>query len=317
MGPERLTHHTMALGRIMTSADPGDVLPAKDMFAPRVGGPTVLRMVLGAQMRKLRQASGISPEAAGYAIRASASKISRLERGRVSCRQRDIADLLTLYGVHDEEERTVLLRFARETSTPGWWHRYCDVLPSWFESYVALEEAASRIRTYEIQFVPGLLQTESYARTVIQRGNPEATAEEIDQRVALRMTRQAILRRPGAPQYWAVAHEETLRRPLGSRQLMRGQIEHLMEVTQLPNVKLRIVPSRAACTAGEGGPFMILRFSEPELPDIVYLEHLTGAIYLDKRSDLDRYLAAMDRLLLEASPLAATTGILLDIHQDI
>lgn len=301
----------------MSSADPGGKLPVKDMFTPHAGGPTVLRMVLGAQMRKLRQASAISPEAAGYAIRASGSKISRLERGRAPCRQRDIADLLTLYGVHDEQERAALLQLTREASTPGWWHLYSDVLPGWFESYVGLEEAASRIRTYEIQFVPGLLQTESYARTLIQRGNLESAGQEIDQRVALRMRRQVILSRPGAPQYWAIVHEEALRRPFGSRQLMQSQIEHLMEVTQLPNVTLRIMPSRAESTAGEGCPFTILRFSEPELPDVVYLEHLTSAIYLDKRSDLDRYLAAMDRLLLEAGPFAATAGILRDIRRDI
>jgi hypothetical protein len=286
------------------------------MFGPHSGGPTVLRMLLGTQMRKLRQARGISPEAAGYAIRASASKISRLERGRGPCKERDIADLLTFYGVHGEEERAALLRLAAESNTPGWWHHYTDILPGWLESYVALEEAASRIRTYEIQFVPGLLQTEDYARTLITRGNPKATAQEIDRRVALRMARQAILSRPGAPQYWAVVHEETLWRPFGSRQLMRSQIEHLLAATQLPNVTLRVVPSRAETVAGEGGPFTILRFSEPELPDVVYLEHLTSAIYLDKHSDLDHYLAAMDRLLLQAVPLAATTGILKDISRN-
>lgn len=317
MRPETKAHYVMALGGMMISADPGGSLPVDDMFAPRAGGPTVLRMMLGAQLRKLREASDISPDAAGYAIRASGSKIRRLERGRVSSRQRDIDDLLTLYGVHDEEERAALLQLAREASTTGWWHLYSDVLPSWFESYVGLEQAASRIRAYEIQFVPGLLQTESYARTLIRRGNPEATDQEIDQRVAVRMTRQVILSRTGAPQYWAIVHEETLRRPLGGRQLMHGQIEHLMEVTQLPNVTLRVVPSRAESTAGEGSPFTILRFAEPELPDVVYLEHLTSAIYLDKRSDLDLYLAVMDRLLLEAVPIPATAGILRDIRRDI
>jgi hypothetical protein len=291
--------------------------PVKNMFAAKAGGPTVLRMVLGAQMRGLRRAGGFSLEAAGLVIRASGSKMSRMERGRVSCAQRDIADLLTLYGIHGEQERAVMLQLAREANTPGWWHRYSDVLPSWFESYVGLEEAASRIRIYEIQFVPGLLQTESYARTVIQRGNQEAADKEIDERVALRMTRQAILVQPEAPQYWAVVHEGTLRRPLGSRQLMRGQIEHLMEMTQLPHVTLRIVPSSKESTAGEGGPFTILRFSELDLPDVVYLEHLTSAIYLDKRDDLERYLAVMDRLLLEAGSLAATEGILRDIRRDI
>jgi transcriptional regulator with XRE-family HTH domain len=312
-----LAHYLMAPGRIMTSADPGNDLPVKDMFASQAGGPTVLRMVLGAQMRRLRRARGISLEAAGLVIHASGSKVSRLERGRVPCGQRDIADLLALYGIHGEQERAAMLQLAREANTPGWWHCYSSILPSWFESYVGLEEAASRIRTYEIQFVPGLLQTESYACTVIQRGNPEAAGQEIDERVALRMTRQAILVQPNAPQYWAVVHEGTLRRPLGSRQLMRGQIEHLMEMTRLPHVTLRVVPSAKEGMTGEDGPFTILRFSEPDLPDVVYLEHLTSAIYLDKRSDLERYLAVMDRLLLEAGPVAVTAEILKDICGDV
>jgi Domain of unknown function (DUF5753)/Helix-turn-helix domain len=302
----------------MISADPADGTPIRNMSAPYAGGPTVLRMVLGAQMRKLRQASDIPVETAAHTIRASASKISRLERGRVSCKERDIVDLLTLYGVHDEQERGVFLELAREAATPGWWHHYADALPSWLESYVGLEEAASRIRTYEIQFVPGLLQTESYARAVMRRGHPGSAAQEIDWQIAVRMRRQAILSRPtAAPQYWAVVHEEALRRPLGSRQLMRSQIEHLMEVTQLPNVTIRVVSARPESMVGEGSPFTILRFSEPELPDVVYLEHLTSAIYLDKRSDLDCYLAAMNRLLLEAGPLVSTMTTLSAIHSDI
>jgi uncharacterized protein DUF5753/helix-turn-helix protein len=298
-------------------ADLGNDLPVKDIFASQAGGPTVLRMVLGSQMRRLRQVSGISLEAAGLVIHASGSKISRLERGRIPCEQRDIADLLTLYGIHGEQERAAMLQLAREANTPGWWHCYSSVLPSWFESYVGLEEAASHIRTYEIQFVPGLLQTECYARTVIKQGNPEAADQEIDERVALRLTRQAILVQPEAPQYWAVVHEGTLRHSLGSRRLMRGQIKHLMEMTQLPHVTLRVVPSAKKSMVGEGGPFTILRFSEPDLPDVVYLEHLTSAIYLDKRGDLERYLAVMDRLLLEAGSPAATAEILMDIRRHI
>jgi hypothetical protein len=310
----------------MSSADLGDGPPVKDMddgllvkdmFASQAGGPAVLRMVLGAQMRRFRLASDISLDAAGHVIHSSGSKISRMERGRMPCEQRDIADLLTLYGIHGEQEQAAMLRLAREANTPAWWHSYSNVLPDWFESYVGLEEAASRIRTYELQFVPGLLQTESYAHTVIQRGNPEATDQEIDKRVTLRMMRQAILAQPEAPQYWAVMHEGTLRRPLVSRQLMRDQIERLMEMTQLPHVTLRIIYSSQESMAGEGGPFTILRFSEPDLPDVVYLEHLTSAVYLDKRGDLERYLAAMDRLILEAGSSATTVEILRSIRRDI
>lgn len=303
----------------MTCADPdpGTDPPVQDMFSAQAGGPTVLRMVLGAQMRRLRQASGLSLEAAGLMIRVSRSKMSRIERGRASFTQADIADLLTLYGIHGEQERAAMLQLALEATTPGWWHRYSDILPKWLESYVGLEEAAARIRTYEIQFVPGLLQTESYARCVIKRGRPDADEKEIDERVDLRMMRQAILAQPEAPQYWAVVHEGTLRRPVAPSKLMRAQIEHLMEMIDLPHVTLGVLPSTAESTAGEGGPFTILRFSEPELPDVVYIEHLTSALYLEKRSDLERYLAVMDRLLLDAGSPANTYRILKEIYRDV
>lgn len=299
----------------MIGRDPAD-LP-RDQSAMPAGGTTVMRMVLGAQLRRLRQDCEISPDDAGYAIRASGSKISRLERGRVSCRERDVADLLTLYGVDGEQERAAMLRLAREAGTPGWWQRYSEVLPGWFESYVGLEEAASRIRSYETHFIPGLLQTECYARALMTRGNPEAKEEAIEQRVDLRMRRQSILSRAEPPQYWVVVHEEALRGPFGASKLMRDQVEHLITVSKLSNVTIRVVPSRADILVSEGGPFTILRFTEPELPDIVYLEHLTSAIYLDKRSDVDGYLAVMDRLLLEAGSLPTTEAILMDIRGDI
>lgn len=270
----------------------------------------MLRMLLGSGLRKLREAHGITREAASDAIRASLSKISRLERGRVAFKERDVADLLTLYGVHDEQKRRALLHLAREANTPGWWHRYSDILPGWFEVYVGLEEAASSIRTYEIQFVPGLLQTRDYAYAVTTRGHPEATAEDIDRRVAVRMTRQRILTRLTPPQLWAVVDEQALRRPVGGVGVMRRQIEHLMEITRLPNIRLRVMPARSEGITGEGGPFTILRFTEPELPDVVYVEHLTSAIYLDRRSDVDCYQAVMDTLLLEADPPASTAKTL-------
>ena len=162
-------------------------------------GPTALRIALGSQLRRLREAHGITCEAAGRVIRASASKISRVEHGRVSMKQRDLADLLTLYGVTGEAERADVLRLAREAARPGWWHQYGEILPGWFEFYIGLESAASRIRTYEMQFVPGLLQTPEYARAVIRGGHPAAPADEIARRVSLRMKRQQILSRPDGP----------------------------------------------------------------------------------------------------------------------
>ena len=297
----------------MTAAQPSRQPSIKRYLEHPRGGPTVLRIVLGTQLRKLREARGISREDAGESIRASHAKISRLELGRVGYKDRDVADLLTLYGVLDENERADFLTLARQASTPGWWHRYGDVLPSWFETLIGLEEAASVIRTYEVQFVPGLLQTEDYARAVTRLGHPRASAVEIERRVALRMARQQLLTAPEAPRVWAVMDEAALRRALGGTEVMRAQLEHLIETAALPNVTLQIAPFSVGGLAAAGGPVTILRFQEPDLPDIVYLEQLTSALYLDKADDVDNYLAVMDRLCAEAEPPGRTARFLREI----
>jgi transcriptional regulator with XRE-family HTH domain len=283
---------------------------ASSMFARPRGGPTVLRILLGAELRRLREARNISREDAGYAIRASDSKISRMELGRVGFKERDVTDLLSLYGVVDEQERAALTSLARQANTPGWWHSYSDVLPPWFEVYVGLEEAASRIRAYEVQFVPGLLQTEEYARAVTLLGYADAPQHEVDRRVGLRLTRQKLLVGEEAPHLWVVVDEAALRRPLGGRQVMRAQLDYLIEATSRPNVTVQVVPFQRGGHAAAGGPFSILRFAEPDLPDIVYLEQLTSALYLERREDVDRYLAVMERLCLDAEPTSSTTKIL-------
>jgi transcriptional regulator with XRE-family HTH domain len=281
------------------------------------GGPTVLRILLGAQLRRLREAKGISREEAGYLIRASESKISRMELGRVGFKERDIADLLSLYGIIHQDERAALLALARQAKTPGWWQRYGDILPSWFQTYLGLEEAASLIRTYEVQFVPGLLQTEDYARAVITHGNPGASAEEIERRVSLRLKRQQLLTRSNAPQLWAVVDEAALRRPMGSPAVMAAQIESLIKSSELPNVTLQVLPFHVGAHSAEAGAFTILRFPEPDLPDVVYTEQLTGALYLDKREDVDAYMATVDRLSVESAPPRTTIEILSKILQEM
>ncbi|WP_166459169.1 helix-turn-helix domain-containing protein [Verrucosispora sioxanthis] len=273
-------------------------------------GPTVLRMLLGAQLRRLRESRGVSRESAGWEIRSSESKISRMELGRVGFKERDVADLLTLYGVTAEQERAALLKLARDANNPGWWHRYGDVLPSWFQSYLGLEAAAALIRSYEVQFVPGLLQTREYARAVVLLGHSTAGPEEIDRRVDLRMRRQELLARPRPPRLWAVVDEAALRRPIGGPQVMRGQLEALLAATRTPNVRLQVIPFAAGGHAAAGGAFTILRFGDQDLPDIVYIEQLTSAIYLDKREDLDFYAVAMERLCVEAEPPERTPEIL-------
>ncbi|HEV7932767.1 MAG TPA: helix-turn-helix transcriptional regulator [Actinomadura sp.] len=279
-------------------------------------GSTVRRILLGSQLRRLRESRGVSRQGAGYVIRASESKISRLELGRVSFKERDVADLLTLYGVTDQSERESLLRLAREANAPGWWHRYGDVLPNWFQTYVGLEESASLIRTYELQFVPGLLQSEHYAREVFRLGNTDAPGQEIDQRVELRMQRQQRLAAPDAPRLWAVIDEAVLRRPVGGSDVMRGQIEHLINVMKMPNVTVQVMPFAFGAHAAEGGAFSILRFPEPDLPDVVYVETLTGALYLDKRDDADVYMQAMERLAVDSVTPDGTVELLGEILRE-
>ncbi len=273
-------------------------------------GPAALRIALGTQLRRLREASHITSVEAAEAIRATPSKISRLERGRTAAKQRDVADLLSLYGVTDPAEREELLEVVRQASAPGWWQQYSDVLPRWFESYIGLEKAASIIRSYEVQFVQGLLQTEDYARAVILIGNAHASAEEIDRRVSLRMGRQELLTQPGAPELWAVLDEAVLRRSPGGPKVMRAQLEHLLEVTELPNVTLQIVPFDAGPHAAAGGPFSILRFPEPDLPDLVYLEQLNSAVYLDHPEEVSNYLTIMDHLVVQAKTDIASRNMI-------
>ncbi|MGY0007681.1 helix-turn-helix domain-containing protein [Micromonospora sp. I033] len=280
-------------------------------------GPTVLRMLLGAQLRRLRERAGVSRESAGWEIRSSESKISRMELGRVGFKERDVADLLTLYGVTAPDERAALLTLARDANSPGWWHRYGDVLPAWFQSYLGLEAAAALIRTYEVQFVPGLLQTPAYARAVILLGHRGAPAAEVDRRVSLRMERQELLRRSDPPQLWAVLDEAVLRRPVGGPAVMRAQMDALIEATAAPHVQLQIVPFAAGGHAAASGAFSILRFGDQGLPDIVYIEQLTSAVYLDKRDDLDHYAGAMERLCGEAAPPERTPELLARIRDEL
>ncbi len=270
----------------------------------------MLRMVLGAHLRRLRETRGISREDAGWRIRSSESKISRMELGRVSFKERDVADLLTYYGLEDTEERTRLLALARDASTPGWWHRYGDVLPGWFQSYVGLEAAATQIRTYEVQFVPGLLQTRECARAVVMLGHWQAPEREIEHRVDLRMDRQRILHKPQPPQVWVVIDESALRRPVGGTDVMRAQIEALITAAKLPHVRVQVVPFDVGGHPGAGGSFSILRFPDPELPDVVYIEQLTSAVYLDKPEDVDEYASAMEVLCVKAESPSRTLDVL-------
>ncbi|GAA2676505.1 helix-turn-helix transcriptional regulator [Streptomyces lunalinharesii] len=285
------------------------------MSASESGGSVVRRILLGSQLRRLRESRGITREAAGYSIRASESKISRMELGRVSFKARDVADLLTLYGVSDEQEREALLSLAKEANVAGWWHSYSDVLPGWFQTYVGLEGAASLLRVYEVQFVHGLLQTEEYAHAVVSRGMPDASAADIQRRVALRQERQKLLISERAPQLHCVLDEAALRRPYGGRAVMRGQLKHLIDISERPNVRLQVMPFNFGGHAGESGAFTMLRFPESDLSDVVYLEQLTSALYVDKPEEVALYERAMERLQEDSPNPSATRDLLRGLLQ--
>jgi transcriptional regulator with XRE-family HTH domain len=257
-------------------------------------------MMLGTQLRRVREAAGITPDRAGYEIRASRSKISRMEHGRVGFKLRDVTDLLNLYGVSDEKVHGAMLALAEHANADDWWARYSDILPDWFEAYLGLEAAAALIRTFELQFVHGLFQTEDYARAVTSLGHRAAPPDEIERRVNLRIKRQDLLVGDDPPRVWSVMDEAALRRPIGGYDVLRSQLHRLIEVAELANVTLQVVPFSRGGHAGAGGSFTLMRFEAADLPDIVYIEQLTGALYLERRIDVDHYLEVMNRLGAEA-----------------
>lgn len=288
---------------------------------PRFGGgeqsgaPTARRIVLGAQLRRLREAADITRADAGYAIRGSDSKISRMELGRVGFKERDVADLLAMYGISSADERGVFLEMVRKSNERGWWHRYSGTMPNWFQDFVGLEESASLIQSYELQFVPGLMQTEEYIRCVVSHGRPHTIDEDGERRVALRLQRQKVLTRPGAPRLWAVVDESVLHRPIGGHRVLREQLEYLLELTRQPNVTLQILPYQMSGYAAEGA-FSMLRFAEPTLPDVVYIEHIGGALYLDRVEELELYGRVLDRLAVDAESPDRTRQLLSKFRQD-
>lgn len=273
-------------------------------------GPTVLRMLLGGRLRRLREAAGISREDAGEAIRGSHSKISRLELGRTGFRERDLVDLLSLYGVADPTELEEFLTLARQANASGWWHRDNDWLPKWFDTYLGLEQAARLIRCYEPRAVPELFQTADYARALLSLAHPNESFAAIERRVALRMRRQHILTKPEPPRIWLIVEEAALRRRIGGSAVWLDQLDRLLAAAEQPNVTLQVLADHVGGPALADGGFTMLRFTEADLPDIVYLQQLTGALYLDKESDLAAYRAVANLLSVHAAPPQYTRGLL-------
>ncbi|WP_410563396.1 helix-turn-helix domain-containing protein [Amycolatopsis sp. cmx-4-61] len=279
-------------------------------------GPTARRMILGSQLRRLREEAGITRQQAGYNIRGSESKISRLELGRVGFKERDVTDLLTMYGVDDPTERKTFLDMVKQSNEPGWWRRFGDTMPNWFTDLVGLEEAAARIQIWEPIYVSGLLQIEPYARAIFSHGRPEMADERVDQLVALRMRRQKMFSRPDAPRVWMVLDESVLHRPIGGMKVLKQQIEYLLEMSALPHVSIQVLPfSRSGLSAEHA--FSLLRFGEPELPNIAYVEYLTGAHYIEKREEIEKYSRALDMLAVDAETPERSRSMLAKRRQEI
>jgi transcriptional regulator with XRE-family HTH domain len=279
-------------------------------------GPTVARIRLGTRLRRLREEARISREDAGTAIRSSASKIGRIELGRTAIKARDLTDLLALYGAGDEAERESMRALSRDGSVSGWWQDYGDAVPAWVKPYLGLEQAARLIRSYDVQLVSGLLQTPGYARAVFSLPFGSG-GERAERQLAVRMRRQQILHRAEPPHLWAVIDEAALRRPVGGTAVMRAQLEHLLEISQLRHVNIQVLPFRAGGHAAGGGPVTLLRFAGDQLPDVVYLEQLTSAIYPSSPSDLAYYWDTLNQLATEADPPIASIMILDQIRREL
>jgi transcriptional regulator with XRE-family HTH domain len=279
-------------------------------------GPTARRMILGSQLRRLREEAGVTRQQAGYNIRGSESKISRLELGRVGFKERDVTDLLTMYGVDDSTERQTFLDMVKQSNEPGWWRRFGDTMPNWFTDLVGLEEAAARIQIWEPLYVSGLLQIEPYARAIFSHGRPEMADERVDQLVALRMRRQKMFSRPDAPRVWMVLDESVLYRPIGGMKVLKQQIEYLLEMSALPHVSVQVLPYTRSGLSAEHA-FSLMRFGEPELPNIAYVEYLTGAHYIEKREEIEKYSRALDMLAVDAETPERSRSLLAKRRQEI
>ncbi|MHC0432623.1 helix-turn-helix domain-containing protein [Streptomyces sp. O3] len=286
------------------------------MSEPR-SAPTVGQVVLGKRLQELRENAGLKREEAARVLRVAPATVRRMETAEVSLKIPYLQLLLQAYGVADGEAAS-FVDLAEEANQPGWWQRYHDILPSWFSMYVSLEGAATLLRSYEPHFVPGLLQTEDYARAVMHAGALGQTSpEDIERHVALRMRRQELLSRDNAPRLWVVMDETVLRRTVGGPGVMRAQVDRLLEAAELPHVTLQVAEFTEGHHPGTYGPFVLFRFSVPELPDMVYTEYLTGAVYLDRRAEVVTYLEVMDRMATRAATAHRTKEILRSLRKEL
>ncbi|RPF37575.1 helix-turn-helix transcriptional regulator [Streptomyces sp. TLI_185] len=286
-------------------------------MSERRPAPTVGQVVLGRRLQELREAARLKREEAARVLRVAPATVRRMEMAEVALKIPYVQVLLETYGVPDDEA-AAFVALAEEANRPGWWQRFHDVLPDWFSLYVSLEGAAGIIRSYEPHFVPGLLQTEAYARAVMEAGTVGQTGPEtIDRHVSLRMARQRLLERPDPPHLWVIMDETVLRRPVSLRgEVMREQLDKLLEFAERDRVTLQIAEFKDGPHPGTYAPFTLFRFGEPELPDMVFTEYLTGALYLDSRKEVSAHLEVLDHMTARAASAQRTKKILREHRED-
>ncbi|MFH9087238.1 transcriptional regulator [Streptomyces sp. Ru62] len=287
-------------------------------MSERRAAPTVGQVVLGKRLQELREAAGLSREEAARVLRVASATVRRMEMAEVALKIPYVQVLVTTYGV-PEEEADAFVRLAEEANQPGWWQRFHDVLPDWFSLYVSLEGAARVIRSYEPHFVPGLLQTEDYARAVLEAGTIGQTSPEtVERHVSLRMERQRLLEREDPPHLWVIMDETVLRRPVSMRpEVLRDQLDRLLEYAGRDRVTLQIAEFAAGPHPGTYAPFTLFRFAEPELPDMVFTEYLTGALYLDSRQEVAAHLEVLDHMTARAASAQRTLKLLREHRESL
>ncbi|WP_329338016.1 helix-turn-helix domain-containing protein [Streptomyces sp. NBC_00663] len=260
--------------------------------------PTVRRRRLGQELRRLRELKGMTAEEVAERLLVSQSKISRLENGRRSISQRDVRDLCGVYEVEDHRIVDSLMQMAKDSRQQGWWHSFGDIP---YSVYIGLETDAASLRVYDPQVVPGLLQTRTYAESLISGALPEATPTDIDKRVQVRLRRQERISAADNPlRLWAVLDEATLRREVGNRQVMIEQLEHLIEMSQLPHVTVQLIPFTMGAHPGVSGQYAILEFPDAADSSVVYIEGVTSDLYLEKAQDVQKYSVMYEHLRAQA-----------------
>lgn len=278
--------------------------------------PTVRRKRLGIELRRLRERAGLTCEEVGQRLDCSGPRISRIETSRINVKPGDVRELLDIYGITGAEADS-LVQLAREARRKGWWHTYGQVLPPWFEAYIGLEAEAVRQRDFQSMVIPGLFQTEDYAHAVLRTAPSAGSTEAIERLTQLRMERQAILDQANPPDLWVVLSESVLRVQVGGPAVMRAQLGRLLDLAARSNITLQVLPFTTAAHVQPISPFTILEFPAAADPTVVYLEHLTGSLFLEREDEVRHYTVVFDHLRAEALGTGQSVELIMKVASEL